>query len=336
MKRFDVCNGDADGLCAVVQWRLHDPSPATLVTGLKREIALLERVDAGRGDEVLVCDLSMQRNRGALLRLLERGVSVRYFDHHFVHEIPSHPALEAHIDLSAGVCTSALVDRFLDGAFRAWAAVGAYGDNLRELGDRLAAAAGADEGAREELRRLGESINYNAYGECEADVRIAPQALFARLVCHADPLAFAGSDGIAAELDALREADHARARAVPAYRRSARGCIVVLPDAPWSRRVIGSFANELSRREPSRAHAVLRRTGGGAFSASVRAPLDEPQGAGALCARFGGSGRAAAGGIDVLAAADLDRFVDAFEALDWHGRAPAGESSRGGDSCAGA
>src|SRR5690606_22136649 len=181
VKRFDVCNGDADGLCAVVQWRLHDPSPAVLVTGLKREIELLERVDAARGDEVLVCDLSMQRNRGALLRLLEQGVHVRDFDHHAVDDVPSHPGLDAPLALGAGVCTSVLVDRFLDGAFRAWAAVGAYGDNLRALGDRLASAAGVDANARERLRRLGESINYNAYGECEADVHIAPAALFARL-----------------------------------------------------------------------------------------------------------------------------------------------------------
>jgi histidinol-phosphate aminotransferase len=136
--RFDVCNGDADGLCAVVQWRLHEPAQSTLVTGLKRQIALLDRVDAVAGDEVLVCDLSMERNREALLRLLGRGVHVRYFDHHAVSGIPRHPHLDAHIDLSAGVCTSVIVDRFLEGAFRAWAAVGAHGDNLHALGERLA------------------------------------------------------------------------------------------------------------------------------------------------------------------------------------------------------
>ena len=42
--RFDVCNGDADGLCAALQWRLHERLPATLQPGLKRDIALLERV----------------------------------------------------------------------------------------------------------------------------------------------------------------------------------------------------------------------------------------------------------------------------------------------------
>ena len=54
-RRFDVCNGDADGLCAVRQWRLHEPAAATLVTGLKREITLLQRVPADLADEVLVC-----------------------------------------------------------------------------------------------------------------------------------------------------------------------------------------------------------------------------------------------------------------------------------------
>ena len=44
MQRFDVCNGDADGLCAVVQWRLAHPAEAVLVTGLKREIALLQQL----------------------------------------------------------------------------------------------------------------------------------------------------------------------------------------------------------------------------------------------------------------------------------------------------
>ena len=74
-RRFDVCNGDADGLCAVVQWRLHEPAAATLVTGLKREIALLQRVPARAGDEVLVCDLSLERNRAALMQVLGRQIA---------------------------------------------------------------------------------------------------------------------------------------------------------------------------------------------------------------------------------------------------------------------
>src|SRR5262245_19810075 len=103
-RRFDVCNGDADGLCAAVQWRLHEPAPAQLVTGLKREIELLERVDASAGDEVNVFDLAMQRNEAALRRLLDAGVRVRYFDHHAIRELPQHALLEAHVDRASDVC----------------------------------------------------------------------------------------------------------------------------------------------------------------------------------------------------------------------------------------
>jgi hypothetical protein len=178
VRRFDVCNGDADGLCATVQWRLAFPAAAELVTGLKRDIALLQQVPASAGDEVLVCDLSMQRNRAALLQLLERGVKVRYFDHHRVDEVPLHPGLDAMIDFDRDVCTSLLVDRHLEGRFRAWALVGAYGDNLGAVADPLAAGIGLDDADRAALRSLGEAINYNAYGESPQDQHIAPQRLY--------------------------------------------------------------------------------------------------------------------------------------------------------------
>ena len=50
MTHFDVFNGDADGLCALHQLRLEAPLDSVLITGVKRDIALLQRVPAGRGD----------------------------------------------------------------------------------------------------------------------------------------------------------------------------------------------------------------------------------------------------------------------------------------------
>ena len=46
---YDVFNGDADGLCALHQLRLANPALAELVTGVKRDIKLLDRVKAGAG-----------------------------------------------------------------------------------------------------------------------------------------------------------------------------------------------------------------------------------------------------------------------------------------------
>lgn len=74
MTYFDVFNGDADGICALTQWRLaHPVDQAERVTGVKRDIALLSRVQAQSGDEVTVLDISLDRNREALERVLEAG-----------------------------------------------------------------------------------------------------------------------------------------------------------------------------------------------------------------------------------------------------------------------
>ncbi len=316
-QNIDVCNGDADGLCAVLQWRLHHPAPATLVTGMKREIELLERVHAGPGDELLVCDISMARNRPALLRLLAQGAHVRYFDHHAVADVPVHPNLEPHIELGAGVCTSLLMDRHLGGAYSSWALVGAYGDNLGETADALADNAGLGREQRARLRRLGEAINYNAYGEDEADVHIAPARLYAIMARYCDPLELLAREPFAAELDALRRADLEQALALSPHWQDDRGSVHLLPDAPWSRRVSGSLANQLARLQPTRSHAVLKPLRGGGYLVSVRAPRVAAGGANELCSRFGGAGRAAAAGIDRLPAAELEQFIREFAGARW-------------------
>jgi hypothetical protein len=314
--RIDVCNGDADGLCAAVQWRLHDPSPASLLTGLKHDIALLAKVHAQAGDEVNVFDLSMQRNGADLLRLLQAGVRVRYFDHHVVERIPEHPLLDAHIDGASDVCTSLLVDRHLGGAFRAWALVGAYGDNLAMVAEGLSGSAGFDAGDCALLRRLGEAINYNAYGDDESDVLIAPRRLYGVMTRYPDPRDMLAHEAVVDQIDAMRHNDLRQARVVPPLCQVTRGSVHLLPDAPWSRRVLGSFANELANTEPKSAHAVLKPHGRG-YVVSVRAPLASPWGAHDLCREFGGGGRARAAGIDDLASDDLPRFVKAFVKQRW-------------------
>lgn len=314
---FDVCNGDADGLCAVVQWRLHQPMAARLVTGLKRDIELLRRVSAEPGDHVLVCDVSMRRNRPALLRLLDRGVHVRYFDHHEPGEPVVHPRLESHINTASDVCTSLLVNRFLGGAHQAWALVGAYGDNLKPAAHVLALGMGLGVEDRQRLQTLGESINYNAYGDSAQDVHIAPERLYEILIRYPDPLAFVKNEPIAQALDALRQEDLAHARALKPQWENARTRAYLLPDAPWCRRVVGVLANALAVSQPEQAHAILQPAGAGQLRVSVRAPLNAPGGAASLCRQFGGDGRAAAAGIDHLPAGDADRFISAFTVARW-------------------
>lgn len=318
--QYDVFNGDADGLCALQQLRLAEPLQALLVTGTKRDIALLERSDlagASAGDRLTVLDISLERNRPALEALLARGAAVTWFDHHFAGDIPAHPALQAHIDTSPQVCTSILVDRYLSGRFRAWAVAAAFGDGLVEPAHALARALQLDAADLARLRALGEALNYNGYGESEADLTIHPAALHAQMRGVADPLRFAAEAPIVRTLvDAMRD-DLENAHALEPRHADSQGAVYLLPDAAWSRRVSGSFAHALAARSPQRAHAVLTPNARGGYVVSVRAPHAQPQGADRFCREFGGGGRSGAAGIDHLPATALEDFIARFARASW-------------------
>lgn len=313
MRHFDVFNGDADGICALQQLQLDRPRASVPVTGVKRDIALLRRVEAVRGDTVTVLDISLARNREALEQLLADGVAVEYFDHHFAGEVPRHPLLDAHLDPAPEVCTSVLVDRHLQGRHRAWAVVGAFGDNLPRTAEALAQDLGLTPMERATLRTLGEAINYNAYGESEADLLVPPARLAEMLRPYASPLAFAAESPLAPALARQQQDDLAQAWGIAPQHVLPGASVVLLPQAPWARRVHGAFANALSQRDATRAHAVLCPRGAGGWVASVRAPRACPHGADGLCRAFpGGGGRAAAAGVDLLPRERLQEFLDAL------------------------
>ena len=311
-KSYDIFNGDADGLCALHQLRLDAPRATELVTGVKRDIALLERVEAARGDELTVLDVSMKSNARALARALERGARVRWFDHHAPGDIPQHALLESHIDTSPTVCTSLIVDRELEGRHRLWAVVAAFGDNLVQSAIAAAQPLGLDHTELARLHELGECLNYNAYGETVEDLHYHPADLYRTFAPYRDPRHFLFDEPVFTVLKSAYAEDLYRAGEIAPHRASERGAIYILPDAAWARRINGLMANRLAQSNPGRAHAVLVTKAGG-YLVSVRAPIERPRGAVDLCARFAGGGRAGAAGIDMLPTNELERFAAAFE-----------------------
>ncbi len=310
MTYFDVFNGDADGVCALHQLRLAEPREAELVTGVKRDIALLGRVEANEGDRVTVLDISLDKNRGDLIRLLQAGASVSYFDHHFAGDIPEYAGLDAHIDTSPDVCTSLLVNRQLEGHFLAWAVTAAFGDNLHAAARAAAIPLDLGESDLERLCTLGECLNYNGYGVTEDDLFFHPADLYRRMQSYADPFAFIAEENAFATLEAGMNDDLAQARGVKAESGSDHTALFLLPNTAWARRVSGVFGNELARDYPDRAHAVAMQLDDGSYRISVRAPLSRKEGADVLCRAFPtGGGRAAAAGINQLPEGMLDEFA---------------------------
>ena len=312
MKFYDIFNGDADGICALHQLRLEEPRAAELVTGVKRDIELVARVDAQAGDRLTVLDISLRSNAVAVRRALERGAHLQYFDHHAAGDLPQHPGFDAHIDTAPDVCTSLLVDRHLSGRHRLWAVVAAFGDNLVESAIRAALPLQLDHTELARLHELGEAINYNAYGETVEDLHYHPADLYRVIAPYSDPRHFIFDEPVFEVLKQAGAEDLARAEDMPPEFATDAAALYVLPDAAWSRRVNGVFGNRLAQAEPQRAHAVLVTRPDG-YAVSVRAPRNKPVGADSLCLAFAtGGGRQAAAGINRLPRDELARFADAF------------------------
>lgn len=313
---FDVFNGDADGICALLQLRKAEPRHAELVTGVKRDISLLQNVVAKPGDKVVVLDISMEKNNSDLQRILDTGAEVLYVDHHFPGDIPDHPKLNAVINENADTCTSVLVNGLLKSAHIEWAITGAFGDNLKKTARGLAASTTLSDAKIEQLEALGTYINYNGYGPSLNDLHFTPAALFATLYQAKDPFDFIDNNPDFIKLETGYREDMARAATLEAIQATASTAVFMLPDEAWARRVSGVYSNDLTINNPDRAHAVITAKPAGDYLVSVRAPLNNKTGAVELCRQFPtGGGRAAAAGINSLPASQLKEFIDKFSSF---------------------
>jgi len=312
LQQIDVFNGDADGICALQQLRLADPCDSELVTGIKRDIALLKRIEAVSDSRITVLDISLDKNREPLEKLLAAGARVTYFDHHFAGEIPDSENLATHIDTSAETCTSLIVNRHLKSEHLLWAITGAFGDNLHASAIAAAKPLHLSEQQMNQLQHLGECINYNGYGLSVDDLHFAPDALYRQISPYADPFAFIEESEAYRKLSKGYAEDIEHARQAEPHLTTDSISVTVLPDQPWARRVSGVYGNELARQHPNRAHALLTECDS-FYRVSVRAPLTNKEHADTLCMRFPtGGGRKGAAGINELPKSMFDDFIEAF------------------------
>ncbi|SES69670.1 DHHA1 domain-containing protein [Thalassotalea agarivorans] len=313
---FDVFNGDADGILSLVQLRLAEPKESVLVTGVKRDINLLKKVDVKAATSVTTLDISMEKNIEALNELLNKNTNVLYIDHHRSGDIPSNSALEAVIDTDANTCTALLVNERLNGQYVLWAITAAYGDNMLASAERLADEVGLTDAQRAQLKNFGIYVNYNGYGRTVDDLHFAPDLLFRELVQFESPFdAINAKDSVFHQLEKAYKEDMANAKAAKVLADNDTAKVVELDDAPWARRVSGVFGNELANLSPDKAHAVITLNSDNSYTVSVRAPLNNKQGADEICVQFpSGGGRAGAAGINALPANQLEQFIEVLGA----------------------
>lgn len=314
MTHIDVFNGDADGICALHQLRLHSPAPgARLVTGVKRDIQLLSQLTTVIDAQITVLDISLDKNRSDLERLLHSNNKVLYVDHHFSGAVPESPLLEAHIDPSPQTCTSLIVSSMLNDVFHGWAVAGAFGDNLDEAAGSKAQQFDYSEEAVGNLKEIGVLLNYNGYGSALEDLFFAPADLFREVLNYQDPFEFFEHSQALRTLREGYQSDMSQAESLTATHQTDSGRVFQLPGTPWARRVVGVYSNTLARQQPDMAHAILIENADGSQRISIRAPLANRTGADTLCRQFPtGGGRAAAAGINQLPEDQLEQFLATF------------------------
>jgi hypothetical protein len=312
---YDIFNGDADGIIALIQLRLANPIESKLITGVKRDISLVQNVMVNEGDSLTILDISLEKNIEGVSLALTQGAKVFYADHHRAGNIPEHIGLDVNIDLDANTCTALIIDKLLDGKYHAWAITAAYGDNLIARGDELAKLAGYSFEQAGQLKELGTLINYNGYGATIADLHFDPAVLYQALIAYSSPFdVIADQDSPFYVLQAAYQEDINKALSIPANHQSESLFVFELPNAAWSRRISGVYGNLLANQTPEVAHAVLIKNEDNSYLVSLRAPLNNKQGAGDVCSHFKtGGGRAAAAGINTLCSEQLTKFIDSVE-----------------------
>jgi hypothetical protein len=312
---YDVFNGDADGICALIQLRLTQPLESTLITGIKRDIQLLDKVTVNPGDSLTVLDISFEKNSRRVVEFLNAGAMIFYADHHQPGDIPSHPKLTALIDTDSSTCTSLIVNQHLHGKFPLWAVTAAFGDNLNHSAEKLAYSLTLAGAKVDALKNLGVYVNYNGYGGSIEDLHFPPDALYREMASYESPFDFISENRATFEkLENGYRQDMANAEKLKPESKSDNVTVFIMPDAAWARRVSGVFGNHLANLNPTKAHAVLSYNLEGGYLVSVRSPVNNKSGADEFCSGFAtGGGRKSAAGINHLPTEQLGEFIDRFE-----------------------
>jgi len=271
--RWYAYNGDADGICSMVQWGLVYGIEGQRITGVKRDIELLERVNPQSDDEIIVMDISLARNHARAVELASQGFDITWFDHHLAGDPID--AISTHIDTSSDVCTARIVEKFL-GVDSDWAQVALHGDGL------------SVHSSKAEFKELGELLNYNGYGADLSDLHFHPDELLLLCLQAKTPQNFMDTQAFMTLKNGF-ESDLSHARNI-----SVTDGYYILPNEAWARRVVGVMAHRIN--ESGDGPHVIAIDKGETLQVSIRGS----EGIGELCKMFGGGGRATAGGIDAL------------------------------------
>lgn len=319
MKYIDIFNGDADGIFSLIQWRKAYPiignDKQHLVTGVKRDIALVQQVTDTLASEaaITVLDVSFDKNVDGVKQVLKGCQNLFYCDHHKADKLFEHPKLTVKINTEPTVCTGLLLNAYLQDRYPLWAIAAAYGDGLDYIAERHVNRLQLNESQQEQLKKLGVLVNYNGYGSLVEDLHFDPAEMFTLLVNYETPFDIVqDKESPYAQLEQGYMEDMTKVQSSENISSDDRLIALLLEDAAWARRISGTYGNQLAAQNPEKPVVIASYNAEGSLAISLRAPKNNPYGASTICSQFAtGGGREGAAGVNKLPKSEIGSFIDA-------------------------
>ena len=312
MKYYDFFNGDADGIISLHQFRLQFPRKSELFTGVKRDVKLLRHAVDIKNATLTVFDISLLSNSDYIDGILKNNNKVSWFDHHEPGDTNLGDNFSIRVDAEPNCCTNILVDKYIDGLHRPWTICGAYGDNLHEQAEKLNPC--FSEMAMLQLKEIGETLNYNGYGNKESDLTVHPKDVYLDIQKYRSPFQYRKLSEIYNKINTQMKSDEEELNSSEILYTSETGNVILLPDTKASIRYSGIYSNKQTTDNPNKAFAILTNINEDTYRISIRSPKNNPVGASKLALSFQtGGGREKAAGINELPKTELKIFIEKFE-----------------------
>ncbi len=291
---------------------MHYPKDSEVFTGVKRDVKLLRHCTNIENARFTVFDISLLSNRDNVNTILNKGNSIRWFDHHEPGDTDLGDDFEIFVDADPNCCTNILVDKFLEGLYRPWTICGAYGDNLHEQAEKLNPC--FNESSMSQLKEIGETLNYNGYGNKESDLTVHPKDVYLDIKNYESPFQYRDKSDVYYKIHTQMKSDEAELSSSEIMHDTQTGKVILLPDSRASIRYSGIYSNEQTTNNPDKAFAILTLVDGENYRISIRSPKTNPYGASKLALQFPtGGGREKAAGVNELPISELNQFIEKFE-----------------------
>ena len=260
-----------------------------------------------------VFDVSLLSNIEYVKQILKKKNKIKWFDHHEPGETNLGKNFSIKVDSDPNCCTNILVDKHIDGLHRPWTICGAFGDNLHEQAEKLNPC--FDEQTMYKLKEIGETLNYNGYGNKESDLTVHPKDVYLDLKQYESPFRYRSKSEIYNKIYTQMKSDEKELSSSEILHETNTGKIILLPDTKASIRYSGIYSNQQTTDNPDKAFAILTLTNNDNYRISIRSPKNNPYGASKLALSFptGGGREKVATGVNELPKDQLKNFIEKFE-----------------------